>query len=254
MVVVVCKHLHTSDPYLQNPHTFFFINFFMAATLARFNGVSQTVAPAAKLAGGPVGQNRRANLKVVVGCAAKKNDETAEVSMQATRRTSLGFASAALATSSGIGASLADDNGFWITTPIPVPTIENTELANKETGTRSFLKIGIYIADIAPFLRAYRIKKYAFDLLALGDLIGKDAWNYVNKYLRLKSTFMYYDFDKVISAASPVDKKPLLDLANRLFDSVEKLEVSVQQHDLPQTESDYRNTSVILEEVMQRMA
>lgn len=95
------------------------------------------------------------------------------------------------------------------------------ELANGETGTRSFLRNGIYMANVGVDGSAFRLREYAFDLLALGDLMGKDSWNYMRKYLCLKSTFMYLDFDKVISAASVENKQSLLDLAVRFFDSVE---------------------------------
>lgn len=79
------------------------------------------------------------------------------------------------------------------------------------------------MAKLGPQIIPYRLKHYAFDLLALGDLLGQEAWNYVRKYLCLKSTVMYYDFDKLISAAPEEQKQPLTDLANRLFDSVEKV-------------------------------
>lgn len=79
------------------------------------------------------------------------------------------------------------------------------------------------MANIGVHGSKLRLKHYAFDLLALEDLLGQNAWNYVRKYLCLKSTVMYYDFDKVISAAPDDQKQPLLQLANQLFDNVEKV-------------------------------
>ncbi|KAL8130793.1 hypothetical protein AgCh_006926 [Apium graveolens] len=188
-----------------------------------------------------------------MSCSAKKLQHTQEDAIKTTRRMSISFASIAFLGTSGIGKSLAEDNGFWIDGPLPIPSVNN-KIGNEETGTRSFLKNGLYMADIGIKGRQYRIYKYAFDLLAMGDLIGKDAFSYVRKYLRLKSTFMYYDFDKLISAASENDKKPLTDLANRLFDNFEKLEGAVKEHNLEQTESYYQDTTGILQEVMTRMA
>ncbi|XP_011095313.1 photosynthetic NDH subunit of lumenal location 3, chloroplastic [Sesamum indicum] len=184
----------------------------------------------------------------------KKKDEVQEIPAQATRRLAIGLASIALFGNISIGKSLAEDNGFWLTGPLPVP-YANNKINNEETGTRSFLKKGIYIANIGTKGRMHRLKRYAFDLIAMGDLIAQqDAWNYVRRYLRLKSTFMYFDFDEVISAAPADDKKSLTDLANRLFDNIEKLEDAVRKQNVSQTESSYQATTLVLQEVMNRMA
>ncbi|XP_010550108.1 PREDICTED: photosynthetic NDH subunit of lumenal location 3, chloroplastic [Tarenaya hassleriana] len=192
-----------------------------------------------------------------VAFVSRKTGESQEPdSVQTTRRKALGFAVSVTVTgicTGGKNVSRAEDNGFWIDGPLPVPPVYNN-IKNEKTGTRSFLKKGVYVADIGTKNRRYRIKKNAFDLLAMEDLIEPDKLNYVRKYLRLKSTFMYYDFDNLISAAAAEDKQPLTDFANRLFDNLEKLEDAAKTKNFPETESCYKETKVLLQDVMAKMA
>ncbi|CAL9017459.1 unnamed protein product [Prunus brigantina] len=219
------------------------------ARLANLNGVSETLPAIPRLPGIQRTQKRMS----IVGFMGKKKADLQEQPLQTTRRLALGLASIALVGNSCNGVSLAEGNGFWIDGPLPVPSAEN-KIANEKTGTRSFLKKGLYMANIGTKGRKFRLKKYAFDLLAMADLIAQDTLNYVRRFLRLKSTFMYFDFDQVISAAPVDEKQSLTDLANRLFDTVEKLDGAVKQRNLSETESYYKDTTVILQEVMDRMA
>lgn len=230
LIVSATQHCHSHSIPLQ------------MARLADINGVSKTLPALPKL---PNLQRVPKRVKIV-GFLGKKTEHLQEHPLQITRRLAIGLASfIALTGNSSNGISLAD-NGFWIDGPLPVPPVYNsklfslqilqccfptcflivlflTDIANEKTGTRSFLKKGIYMANIGVKGSVYRLRKYAFDLSAMTDLVGQDTLNYVRRYLRLKSTFMYYDFDKVISAAAVNEKQPLTDLANRLFDSFEKV-------------------------------
>ncbi|CAN6694521.1 hypothetical protein ACFX13_031380 [Malus domestica] len=219
------------------------------ARLANLNGVSETLPVLPRF---PSVQTTRKKASFICFTGKKSNDFQ-EQPLQTTRRIALGLASVALVGNPCNGVSLAEGNGFWLDGPLPVPSAQN-KIANEKTGTRSFLKRGLYMANIGTKGRKFRLKKYAFDLLAMADLITKDTLNYVRRYLRLKSTFMYFDFDQVISAAPVDEKQPLTNLANRLFDTVEKLDGAVKQRDLPQTETYYKDTTVVLQEVMDRMA
>lgn len=195
-------------------------------------------------------QNTHKRLKIT-GFLKKQTDVSSH-QISLTRRLAL-TSLVSVALFGNASPEIASANEYWLNGPLPVPSVYNN-IANENTGTRSFLKTGIYIANIGTEGRKYRLKKYAFDLLAMADLIGKDTLNYVRKYLRLKSTFMYYDFDNVISAAAEGEKQPLVDLANRLFDNFEKLEDAAKQKNLSETESYYQQTTPILQEVMDRMA
>ncbi|XP_057465566.1 photosynthetic NDH subunit of lumenal location 3, chloroplastic-like [Actinidia eriantha] len=220
------------------------------ARLPNLNGVSETLPAIPKLPSFQKTQKRT----LILGFYSNKSQEFQDQQLKIARRLALGLASIAIFENTVTGnVSLAEDNGLWLTAPTPIPPIYN-KIANEETGTRSFLKKGIFMPNIGTKGGEHRLRKYAFDLLALGDLIDKDACNYVRKYLRLKCTVTYYDFGKLISAAPTDNKQPLTDLTNKLFNNVEKLEGTVKKHDLPKTESIYQDTTGIHQEVMNRMA
>lgn len=63
--------------------------------------------------------------KARVACLLHKNDQATHV--QATRRVAIGLTSITLLASAGTGTSLAEDNGFWLTGPIPVPYANNSK-------------------------------------------------------------------------------------------------------------------------------
>ncbi|KAE9588605.1 hypothetical protein Lal_00002887 [Lupinus albus] len=217
--------------------------------MTNLHGVTKTLGPITCL---PNAYKTHKRGHIVGFMGSSKIHEISECPIQTTRRATIGFASIILTGQFNDKVSLAGDNGFWYDEPLPQPTATN-KIANEKTGTRSFIKKGMYMANIGVKGSVYRIKKYAFDLLAMADLVAEDTLNYVRRYLRLKSTFMYFDFDKVISAIPLDDKQQLTDMANKLFDNFEKLEEAATMKNFPEARSCYQDTEVMLREVMDKM-
>ena len=64
----------------------------------------------------------------IVSFHGKNADGVQENPSQTTRRLAIGLASLALVANAGTGISLAEDNGYWLTSPIPIPTVKNSKL------------------------------------------------------------------------------------------------------------------------------
>ncbi|KAK2369781.1 hypothetical protein P8452_57265 [Trifolium repens] len=223
------------------------------APLTNLHGVSKTLTPITCLL--PNAQRTFRKGQVVVGFLGSKTKKLSECEsvVNTTRRTAaISLVSLVLTWQFNEKISLAKDNGFWIDGPIQEPTVTNN-IANEKTGTRSFIKKKLYMANIGTKGSVFRIKKSSFDLLAMADLIAQDTLNYVRRYLRLKSTFIYFDFDKVISAAPVEDKQELTNVANKLFDNFERLEEASRNKNLAETQACYKETEVMLKDVMDRM-
>eukprot|EP00262_Sarcandra_glabra_P000643 TRINITY_DN10781_c0_g1_i1.p1 TRINITY_DN10781_c0_g1~~TRINITY_DN10781_c0_g1_i1.p1 ORF type:complete len:112 (+),score=13.50 TRINITY_DN10781_c0_g1_i1:276-611(+) len=110
------------------------------------------------------------------------------------------------------------------------------------------------MVDIESRGSACRIKKCAFDLLSMGDLMDdEDSWDLMGRDLRLKSTFLYCDFNQIITSAPVDQKKPLTDLANKLFYYIEELDHAVKTRSISLTQNRYNEAAVVLEEVMSLM-
>eukprot|EP00268_Persea_americana_P047336 TRINITY_DN49259_c0_g1_i1.p1 TRINITY_DN49259_c0_g1~~TRINITY_DN49259_c0_g1_i1.p1 ORF type:complete len:112 (+),score=26.76 TRINITY_DN49259_c0_g1_i1:165-500(+) len=108
--------------------------------------------------------------------------------------------------------------------------------------------------DIGSWGSICRIKKCVFDFLSILDLMDdEDRWDLMGRDIRLRSTFLYCDFNQVISNAPKEEKQPLIDLANKLFQSIEELDYAVQIRSISLTHDRYDDAALVLKEVMTLM-
>lgn len=99
------------------------------AHLVNLNGIRETLPAIPNL---PRFQKPQKRAKII-SFSGTKTDNLEEQPAQTTRRVALGLASIALtATIASNGISLAEDNGWWIDGPIPIPPIYNSKQIQKQ--------------------------------------------------------------------------------------------------------------------------
>lgn len=93
-------------------------------TAAKLNGIIEALSTIPKLLGLGKTGNKTA---LIVG---DDKDDAQDKPVQATRRLAIGLASIAIVGTAGVRKSLAEDNGFSLTGPLPVPYAINGMLSS----------------------------------------------------------------------------------------------------------------------------
>lgn len=82
------------------------------------------------------------------------------------------------------------------------------------------LKNRFYLQPLSPTEAAARAKESAKEILNVKEFIDKKAWPYVQNDLRLKSEYLRFDLNTVISSKPKDQKKELKDLTGKLFQNL----------------------------------
>ncbi|CAL9089753.1 unnamed protein product [Musa textilis] len=99
---------------------------------------------------------------------------------------------------------------------------------------------------------AHRIKNCGSELLALeGHLtnVNEGKWKLMENSLRLKSTFLYCDLNRLISNEKDELRELLTDLTNRLTRYLEKLDRAVKTRSVPLARIHYNDVANVLREI-----
>lgn len=98
-----------------------------------------------------------------------------------------------------------------------------------------------------------RAKESAKDILSVKELIDKKAWPYVQNDLRLKAGYLRYDLNTIINAKPKEEKKPLKDLAGKLFATIDELDHAAKIKSPEEAEKYYAETKSALGDVLAKL-
>ncbi|XP_008776116.2 oxygen-evolving enhancer protein 3-1, chloroplastic-like [Phoenix dactylifera] len=173
---------------------------------------------------------------------------------QSGRRAVLGLAAAGMAGGAFVKAVLAEAKSIKVGPP-PPPSggLPGTLNSDEPRDLDLPLKKRFYLQPLPPAEAAARAKESAKDIVNLKELIDKKQWPYVQNDLRLKASYLRYDLNTVIDAKPKEEKKPLKELAGKLFATIDELDHAAKIKSTPEAEKYYAATKSALDDVLAKI-
>ncbi|XP_010931512.1 oxygen-evolving enhancer protein 3-2, chloroplastic [Elaeis guineensis] len=231
------------------------------ASMAGLRGSSQVVLEGSLQLSGSSRLALPGNYRVSVGRAGltvRAQQGTAEGEgvgvAQSGRRAVLGLVAAGFAGGSVVKAVLAEAKGIKVGPP-PPPSggLPGTLNSDEPRDLDLPLKERFYLQPLAPAEAAARAKESAKDIVNLKELIDKKQWPYVQNDLRLKASYLRFDLNTVISAKPKEEKKPLKELAGKLFATIAELDHAAKIKNVPEAQKYYAETKSALNDVLAKL-
>lgn len=198
----------------------------------------------------PAGSNRMAVSRP--GIRAQQGE--VESAAHTSRRAALGLVAAGLAGGSFAKAVLAEPKSIKVgPPPAPFGGLPGTDNSDEARDLDLPLKNRFYLQPLPAAEAAARAKESAKDILSVKELIDKKAWPYVQNDLRLKAGYLRYDLNTIINAKSKEEKKPLKDLAGKLFATIDELDHAAKIKSPEEAEKHYAETKSALDDVLAKL-
>jgi photosystem II oxygen-evolving enhancer protein 3 len=217
----------------------------------KLEGLAVQGAAKARVLNGRSSNGSVAVRRNVVVSASSMSNEEAETS---SRRSVLSL----LAASVAAGAFAQNANALIDIKldgpPLPSGGLPGTENADEARDTDLDLPKRFFLQGLAPPAAAGRIKDAVNEIIAVKAYIDKKAWPYVQNDLRSKAQYLGFDLKTIIDSKSKPEKKELVALKAKVFDSINKLDYAARSKSTPQAEAAYTETVALLKKLVAQIA
>lgn len=138
--------------------------------------------------------------------------------------------------------------------PAPFGGLPGTENADQARDLDAPLKERFFLQPLDVKGAVARAQESAEAIVGVKPLIEKKAWPYVQNELRSKAGYLRFDLNTVISSKTKGDKKQIVALANKLYDSIADLDYAARQKSSDNALKSYDSTVSLLKEVLAKIA